>query len=239
MKAIFILLRRNNLRKLFIFMIICVFLLLLLIVRLGDRNVPATAEPLYHGNESKKEIALSCNVFGGEEYIGPMLEILTEKQVKMTFFIGGTWAKKFPELVKKIQSQGHEIGSHGYAHPHPDRISRSANYNDIIKAERILKDITGQKPVLYAPPYGERGGVVLQVANELGYRTILWSIDTIDWQGPSPQVIKERVLNKAHNGGIVLMHPTASTVAALPGIIDTLQERGYKLVPVGAMAREK
>lgn len=220
-------------------LIIFVFLLLLIFSRISGGSAPAVAEPLYHGNGDKKEMALTCNVFWGEEYIGPMLEILTEKDVKMTFFIGGTWAEKFPELVKDIQNRGHEIGSHGYSHPHPDQISREDNHKDITKAQAILKDITGKKPELYAPPYGERGEMVLQVAEDLGYQTVLWSIDTIDWQRPGSQVIKDRVTGKAHNGGIVLMHPTAPTAEALPGIIDDLKEKGYKLITVGEMIRKK
>jgi len=201
--------------------------------------MPTVAEPLYHGDDGVKAIALTCNVFWGEEYIGPMLEILTEKDVRVTFFIGGTWAEKFPELVGEMQSRGHEIGSHGYSHPHPDRISREANHRDITKAQDILEQITGKKPVLYAPPYGERGTVVLKVAEELGYQTILWSIDTIDWQRPGPQIIRDRVSGKAHNGGIVLMHPTAPTVEALPGIINDLRSQGYELITVGEMVGEE
>ncbi len=232
--VIFILLRRTGIRKLFLFFIV-IFLLLLFLSRVGKGIIPTVAEPVYHGGTDEKVIALTCNVFWGEEYIGPMLEILTDKDVLMTFFIGGTWAENFPELVKKMQSLGHEIGSHGYSHPHPDRISREANRRDITRAQDILENITGKKPALFAPPYGERGAVVLQTAEELGYQTILWSIDTIDWQRPGPQVIKDRVSGKAHNGGIVLMHPTAPTVKALPGIIDDLRGQGYKLITVGEM----
>jgi probable sporulation protein (polysaccharide deacetylase family) len=183
-------------------------------------------------------MALTCNVFWGEEYIGQMLEILKEKNVKATFYIGGTWAEKFPQLVKKISDQGHEIGSHGYSHPHPDNISLQENLKDISKAEKIIFDITGKKPQLYAPPYGERGPAVLEAAQQLGYRTVLWSIDTIDWQRPAPEVISERVLNKMENGAIVLMHPTAPTVNALPGIIDGLKEQGFQLITVGNMLKQ-
>ncbi|WP_081410857.1 polysaccharide deacetylase family protein [Desulfotruncus alcoholivorax] len=195
------------------------------------------AEPIYHGNENFKSIALTCNVFWGEEYIGRMLEILEEKDVKATFYIGGTWAEKFPDLVKKINEKGHEIGSHGYSHPHPDQLSVDGNKKDISRAEEIIRELTGERPKLYAPPYGERGPALLQAAGELGYQTVLWSIDTIDWQLPDPGVIKERVISKAHNGGIVLMHPTAPTVKALPEIIDTLRERGYQIVTVGEMLK--
>jgi len=76
---------------------------------------------------------------------------------------------------------------------------------------------------------------VLEAAEELGYRTVLWSIDTIDWQRPAPEVISERVLNKMANGAIVLMHPTAPTVNALPGIIKSLKEQGYQLTTVGEL----
>lgn len=203
------------------------------------KDAPVISEPVYQGNESIKAMALTCNVFWGEEYIGNMLKLLEEKNVKMTFFIGGTWAEKFPELVKMIYSQGHEIGSHGYAHPHPDHLSLEANKNDIAKAEKIIRELTGKKPVLYAPPYGERGPAVLQAAEEMGYQTILWSIDTIDWQRPGPDVIRDRVINNAHNGGIVLMHPTAPTVQALPAVIDGLRKQGYELVTVGNMLRQQ
>ncbi|KJS11117.1 MAG: polysaccharide deacetylase [Peptococcaceae bacterium BRH_c8a] len=236
--AIFILLRRTGLRKLFLILVV-VFLLLLFMNRVGKGIIPTVAEPIYHGDDDKNVIALTCNVFWGEEYIGPMLEILTDKDVQVTFFIGGTWAERFPGLVREIQRRGHEIGSHGYSHPHPDRISREANLKDITKAQDILENITGKKPTLFAPPYGERGTVVLQTAEELGYQTILWSIDTIDWQRPGPQIIRDRVSSKAHNGGIVLMHPTASTVEALPGIIDDLRGQGYELITIGDMFQEE
>jgi probable sporulation protein (polysaccharide deacetylase family) len=199
---------------------------------------PTVVEPIYQGDENIKAMALTCNVFWGEEYIGRMLDIFKEKNVQATFFIGGTWAEKFPDLVKKISEQGHEIGSHGYSHPHPDSLSRQENLQDISRAEKIIADLTGKKPRLYAPPYGERGPAVLEAAQELGYRTVLWSIDTVDWQRPAPEVIRKRVLNKMENGAIVLMHPTAPTINALPGIIDALQEQGYQLITVGKMLEQ-
>lgn len=233
----FILVRRANLRRGFCLLAAALLLLTALGLHTRGRAFPVVAEPVYHGDPDVKTIALTCNVFWGEEYVGPMLEILTEKEVRMTFFIGGTWAEKFPEYVREIQWRGHEIGSHGYSHPHPDKISREANAREIIKAQEILLGITGEKPVLFAPPYGERGTAVLQAADDLGYYTILWSIDTVDWQRPEPEVISKRVMSKAHNGGIILMHPTAPTVQALPGIIDVLRQQGYRLVTVGEMLK--
>lgn len=190
------------------------------------------AEPIYHGDLESENIALTVNVFWGEEYLPKMLATLARHKVRATFFIGGTWAEKYPELVLKIQESGHEIGSHGYAHPHPDRIGKEGNLRDINKAGEILYRITGHTPQLYAPPYGERGPEVLEAAGESGYTTILWSIDTIDWQRPGADVITRRVLGGAQGGAIVLMHPTAPTVEALPQIITGLQEKGYQFVTV-------
>lgn len=218
-------------------MLIFVLTLGAFILSMEGKTSTVAAEPIYQGNEDSKSMALTCNVFWGEEYIGRMLEILEEKDVKVTFYIGGTWAEKFPGLIKKIKEKGHEIGSHGYSHPHPDQLSVDGNKNDIARAEKIIQGITGEKPKLYAPPYGERGAAVLQAAGDMGYRTVLWSIDTVDWQLPDPGVIEERVIGKAHNGGIVLMHPTAPTVKALPRIIDTLKERGYQIITVGEMLK--
>ncbi len=194
-------------------------------------------QPIYQGSSERKEIALTCNVFWGEEFLPRMLDILEEKNVKITFFVGGIWAEKFPKLTKQLEEAGHEIGSHGYAHPHPDRLSKGDNLKDILKCEEILKEITGKKPVLYAPPYGERGPAVLQAAEEAGYSTILWSIDTVDWKHPRPEAMVNKVVKNAHNGAIVLMHPTAPTVVALPPMIDALQEQGYTIVTVGELLR--
>jgi len=192
-------------------------------------------QPVYHGDSRYNEIALTFNVFWGEEYIPGLLDILKENNVKATFFMGGIWVKKFPGITQNIQRGGNEIGSHGYSHPHPDSLSKSANLKEIQKAEALIYQVTGTRPKLFAPPYGERGPAVLQAAGEAGYNTILWSVDTIDWQRPAPETIVSRVLNKAENGTIVLMHPTGPTVQALPEMIKSLREKGYNFVTVSGM----
>lgn len=204
---------------------------------LSLQALPVQSQPVYQGSGREKEIALTVNVFWGEECLSQMLDILERGGVKATFFIGGQWAEQFPVLTRTIHQKGHEIGSHGYAHPHPDQLSVSGNLQDIRRAEEVLVKITGERPKLFAPPYGEHGPSVLQAAREAGYRTILWSVDTVDWQRPEPQVISNRVLEKAHNGAIVLMHPTAPTVEALPVIIKELKSRGYRLVTVSQLLR--
>lgn len=216
--------------------VFAVILALLLLSKMVQHNVlaPTTGryEPIYQGDAGSKKIALTVNVVWGEEFIPKMLDILKKNAVPVTFNIGGEWAGQFPELTKKMALAGHEIGNHGYSHPHPTYLDKSANKEQILKTEQIIFRITGLKTSLFAPPYGEFNETVLEAAGENGYKTILWSIDTIDWQRPAPDEIVRRVMTKAHNGAIVLMHPTAPTIEALPTLVEELKKEGYKFVRV-------
>jgi len=188
-------------------------------------------DPIYQGSAQQKKMALTCNVVWGEEYVSEMLKILKKNNVRMTFFMGGEWVKGFPNLTKEI-AKDHELGNHSYSHPHPTFISREENIDEIKRTEQEVYKVTKIKTRLYAPPYGEFNNTVLQTAGESGYKTILWSIDTRDWQRPSPDVVVKRVCDKAHNGAIILMHPTEPTVAALQVLIDDLKKKGYQLTTV-------
>jgi probable sporulation protein (polysaccharide deacetylase family) len=202
---------------------------------------PATTSlaPVYQGSSAEKKVALTFNVVWGEEYVPQILEVLKKNNVTATFFIGGQWAEDFPALTRQIAQEGHEIGNHGYSHPHPDNISRAANLEEIKKTETAIENACGVKTNLFAPPYGERGEAVLLAAEDAGYRTILWSVDTIDWQRPDPSIIVSRVVDRVHNGAIVLMHPTAPTVHALPDIIEALKKDGYEMVRVSMFVESK
>lgn len=188
--------------------------------------------PYYHGDATRPQMSLTINVDWGEEYIPLMLQILEAKGVRATFFVTGKWAGKYPKLVQQIHTAGHEIGNHGYSHAHPNQLTGGQMVEHLKKNEEILQGIIGVRTNLYAPPYGEYNKQVVEIAHAQGYRLIMWTADTVDWQRPTPQVIQERVLKKASNGGIVLMHPIQQTVQALPGMIDGLKARGYRLVTV-------
>ena len=204
----------------------------------GPLYVPTVAEPVYSGSADKKEIALTFNVFWGEEYIPGILDILKENGVQATFFLGGTWTEQYPLLARQIADSGQEIESHVYSHPHADRLSEEGNLTEIKRAEEVIEKYTGKKPTFFAPPYGERGPAVLLAAERAGYRTVLWSTDTIDWQLPDSSVIVRRVLQGAGPGCIVLMHPTAPTLHALPTVIAELRRQGYRLVDLDTLLGE-
>ncbi len=202
---------------------------------LGDEEASVMAEPIYQGSNTEQKVALAINVDWGEEIVPKMLDALTQENVKATFFVTGRFAEKFPDLVEQIYQAGHEIGNHGYKHPHPDQLSVAQNQKDIVQAEKILEKITEEKPTLYAPPYGERGETCLQAAEQCGYTTILWTADTVDWEEPAPShdTLVQRVTgDKLTSGAIILMHPKEHTAEALPDIIKTIRAKGYQCVKV-------
>lgn len=214
--------------------LVVIFLLLFVGIVTGKWVLVSNAtvsKPIEQVKTDQKVMALTINVDWGEEYISGILDALDKGKASATFFVTGRWAKKHPELLKSMASQGHQIENHGYSHPHPDHLSVGSNQEEIIKTERIIERIIGRKTRFYAPPYGEKGVSGLRAADELGYQTILWTLDTVDWRGDSTaEIIAKRVLNPAiqfgikpnKSGAIVLMHPKENTVKALPVILDQL-----------------
>lgn len=189
-------------------------------------------KPIFQGNLAQPKVAFACNVFWGEEFLPSMLESFDKANIKITFFIGGSWAKRYPDALKDISAHGHELGNHSYSHPHPNSLTKQQNQEQIQKTEDLIKELTNYKTFLYAPPYGEYNDTVLAAAADLGYTTIMWSIDTIDWKRPPEDILKTRVLNKLHNGAIILMHPTEPTAKALPDLIQQIKSKGYTITNI-------
>ncbi len=186
----------------------------------------------YNGDKAGDKISLMINVYWGTEFIEPMLKIMEEKGVKTTFFIGGTWAVQNSETLENIYKSGHEIGNHGYHHKDHDKISEEENINQIKNTHNIVKELLGIDMNLFAPPSGAYNRTTVAGATLLGYKTIMWTRDTIDWRDHDENLIYNRAVKNASGGDLVLMHPTEATLKALPKIIDTLQEKGLKITPV-------
>ncbi len=189
-------------------------------------------KPIYQGNEERSFIALECNVVWGTEFVEPMLNILLEKDARITFFIGGEWASDNKELLQRMFDEGHELGNHGYRHKHHSKLDLAGNRKEIQETEDIIYSTTGFKTVLFAPPYGDYNETTVQAAKSMGYKTLMWSIDTIDWRRDGVDKILQRVFKNPHNGALILMHPTEDTIKALPRMIDGLRELGYEIATV-------
>ena len=200
-------------------------------------NIPAASPAVYEeeGTVFRQvdpcgRTGITCNVDWGEEEIPKILNILKERDVKITFFVSGKWAEKNPKLLRRMYIEGHEIGSHGYGHKLCSQISADQVREELTKTEQAIEPlIGGEKLGLFAPPSGDYDAETVEICRELGYRLTLWSADTIDWrEGSTAEVITKRVLKKELDGGIILMHPTPETVTALPAILDGLEEKGLQ-----------
>lgn len=191
--------------------------------------------PYYSGESGDHQVAICVNVDWGEDYIPQMLETFASHDVKATFFLTGRWTEKFPDVAQTVLDSGMEIGNHGLKHVSPNSMSYEENKADIEAAAAIIEDTLHVKTVLFAPAAGEIDEQVQQAAADLGYRLILWSVDTVDWQKPKVETIVSRVADQVEDGSIILMHPTENTAAALDEILTVLTEKGYKAVPVSAL----
>ncbi|MUG70477.1 polysaccharide deacetylase family protein [Paenibacillus validus] len=184
--------------------------------------------PIYKGNPHKRMVGLMINVAWGDEYITPMLNTLEKEGVRATFFLDGKWLSKNVETAKKIAERGHELGNHAYSHKNMSKLSREQNTAEITKTEQLLKE-AGVTNKLFAPPSGDFNQTTVEVAHELKLRTILWTLDTIDWKKPEPASIVRKVTTRVEPGSLILMHPTSSSSEALAGMIHAIKSKGLRL----------
>ena len=198
----------------------------------GPQTEPALAQPFRCGAEDSDCVSLSFNVDWGEEYLPDILAVLAENNVPATFFLTGRWCDLHPDLAAQIAEAGHELGNHGYSHASPNASDREEIIDEIDRTKQAIREATGVATRLYAPPAGEADEHVLEAAEQAGCSTVLWSVDTIDWQQPEADTVLRRVMGQLHGGAIILAHPTACTLQALPHIIEEARAEGYRFVTV-------
>lgn len=199
-----------------------------------EENPPKAAPSVIiaNGSPQQKEIALTFDA--GSDAIGiAILDVLKKHNVKATFFLTGSWADKFPAYAKRMAAEGHDIGNHTYSHPDAATTNTNLFIEDIIKAEEAIKRATGVSPQPYFRfPFGSYNAAALKAVGGAGYPySIQWTIDTIDWQQPSVDVIISRIQSGASNGDIILMHIGGiNTPEAVDRVIPILKSLGYNLV---------
>lgn len=189
-------------------------------------------QAIYRGNAQKNDVSLCINVYWGTEYLDDMLKTLEDVGVKATFFVGGVWANKNEDMLKKIYLAGHEIANHGYYHKDHGQLSLERNVEEIKYTHALIKSQLGIEMNLFMPPSGAYNAQTLEGAESLGYKTIMWSKDTIDWRDKDAELIYKRATKNMQNGDLILMHPTQCTASALGGIIKAYQQNGFNLVTV-------
>ena len=188
--------------------------------------------PIYCG-KSTDGVSMMINVYWGTEYIDQILDIFERYDCKATFFIGGCWAVKYPEVLAKIAEKGHELGNHGYFHKQHSTLTAEQNKTEILSCEKVVWQLVGVRTELFAPPSGDFNKKTLEASEKLGYKTIMWSRDTIDWRDKSADVVYERATKNTKPGELILMHPTSHTLQALKNIVQYYKDKNIKLITVG------
>lgn len=190
------------------------------------------AGTIYAGDKNSTNISLMINVYWGTEYLESMLATLDKYNAKATFFVGGTWVRDNPEVLKKIYAKGHEIGSHGHSHKEHGKLDYTKNLTEIQTCHEIVRDVLGIEMNLFAPPGGSYNSHTINAAKFLNYKTIMWTRDTIDWRDKNTDLIYNRAVMNLSGGNLILMHPTKNTAEALDKILARIKESGFKAVTV-------
>ena len=191
------------------------------------------ALPIYNVKTEENKVALTMNCAWSADDIDRILETLEKNEVKITFFIVGEWAEKYPEAVKKIYEAGHEIGTHSNTHPHVEQLSAEKNLEEIKLGVEKLQKITGEQTRLYRTPYGEYNNTVINTARENGCYTIQWNIDTLDYKGLTGDEMWGRIKEKLQKGSIILTHNgTEHTADSLDMLLKNIKTNGYQVTTV-------
>lgn len=185
----------------------------------------------------RKVVALTFDDGPNPDATPIILDTLREKEVRATFFVLGSHAERWPELVHRISSEGHQLGNHGYFHrklhfKSPFYVSR-----DIRLGIRAIKRAGAPAPQLFRAPHGFRSPWTTPIATSYGERTVGWSLGVWDSDRPGAEEIVRRTMDGVEPGSIILLHDgdgynpdgdRMQTAAALPTIIDRLKEQGYE-----------
>lgn len=192
--------------------------------------------PIYSVGRDDKLISITFDCAWGTEYTDGILSALKASDVRATFFMVEFWTEKYPEFVKKIDESGCEIGTHSSTHSYMSKQNAEEIKLELTASSEAIKAVTGKKVELFRPPYGDYDDELIRTASELGYYTIQWDVDSLDWKNLSATDIALRVINGVQSGSIILLHNNGlHTAEAVPIILETLKNKGYTFVPVGEL----
>ncbi len=198
-------------------------------------NIPGKL--YWAGSIQDREVALTFDDGPEGEWTPKILDILKQKNVKATFFVIGNQVRKYPDMLRRINAEGHVIGDHTFDHVDLTKLDARQVDQEIETCASIIQENIGKTPRLVRPPFGFHNAAVDTVVYSKGRIIVLWSLDTEDWTGSDAATVKARVLPKMQNGFIVLQHDgdnpkLGGSLQALPEIIDGLKAQGYTFVTI-------
>jgi len=194
--------------------------------------------PIYCVQTDKPQIAISFDAAWGNEDTRRILEILKKNDVKATFFMTGGWVESYPDDVRAIYADGHDLGNHSQNHKNMSQLSDEECKQELLSVHEKVKELTGYEMFLFRPPYGDYDNHVITNARSIGYYSIQWDVDSLDWKDYGTTSIINTVTRHKHlgNGSIILCHNGAKyTAEALDSLIQELKAQGYTFVPLSEL----
>ena len=223
------------LRKISNFIIVGLITLVAVLGFYPQKVIPINASgqtAIYSGNKNSGGVSIMVNVYENTDIVLEIVKVLKKHGAKATFFVGGCWADDNKQALINILENGNELGNHGYFHRDHKIIGEKSNLEEINCCHDVVKALCGYEMKLFAPPSGSYNNTTLKCAEKLGYKTIMWTKDTIDWRDNDVETIFNRATKNLSSGDFILMHPKESTLVALDKILKYFKEKNLKAITV-------
>lgn len=166
-----------------------------------------------------------------------LLDLLKKRGLRATFFVVGQCAVEYPDIMKRIAAEGHEIANHSWSHPLLSKLGEAAVTEQLQRTHDAIQQTAGVTAKVMRPPYGGfTANQRVWAHKKWGYKIILWDVDPLDWKVRNAGHVESEILKRTVNGSIILAHDIhKSTVDAMPGTLDGLLARGHKFVTVSEL----
>ena len=193
--------------------------------------------PIYSVETSEKKVALTFDAAWGSDKTLKIVQTLKDAGINGTFFLVGFWIEQNEDKVKAIDEAGFDIGTHSNTHPKMSTLSQAQMLDELQTSMNMITNITGKPVKFFRAPFGDYNDTLLNVAGNLGLKTIQWDVDSLDWKGLTASEILSRVKSSVKNGSIILFHNNSDYILeALPLVISYLKDEGYSMVKISELA---
>lgn len=202
---------------------------------------PSQSAPTKHSynscNVDGPYIAITFDDGPHPEYTPKLLDELKKRGLKATFFLVGQCVAEYPDIVKRMVAEGHEVANHSWSHPALTKLGAEGVRKQMENTNDAIRKACGVTPVVMRPPYGATSAILnKRFAEDYGMKVILWSVDPLDWKYRNANKVYTSIVQNTKPGGIILAHDIhATTVAAMPETFDTLLAKGFKFVTVSEL----
>lgn len=170
---------------------------------------------------------------GPGPHTSALLDLLKQRDIKATFFVLGEHVRRYPDIVRRMVAEGHEVENHSWDHPDMRKLDEATRQKEMEDTVLLLKSL-GVTPHYFRPPYGAYDPALVQQAHQDGLEVVLWTRDSVDWRYHSVAQLEGDILPKGKDAhGVFLFHDIHdSTIAAMPAVLDDLKSRGCRFATV-------